>query len=313
MKDRYAYLNGFTFDDCLVRSSSIIGFTAQKWPDSDPLEQRHTAVFFYYPKKPKERQWAVVSVGHATGIHGCAVTSPAERWVFLMDDGEVYVVGKGDNDYEKPIDRKPDMYFSNVKSVRNGWAYAVGPRRKVYVRRNSGGWTQLDAGLFPQGSNTDLRSAGFRDIDGFDDKDIYACGGRGDLWHYDGNVWMNVDVPTNADLQNICCAEDGLVYITTGTNGILRGRDATWELIEQDVSDDILEAIVDFNGKVIVSTIPELYYLDGDELKVFEPKKPKMNSRAHLAAGDGVLVVAGDDEATMYDGKSWSVILDPVP
>lgn len=124
---------------------------------------------------------------------------------------------------------------------------------------------------------------------------------------------MNVDVPTNADLQNICCAEDGHVYITTGTNEILRGRDGAWDIIEQDVTGNALESIVDFNGKVIVSTIPELYYLDGNVLKVFEPKKPEVNSRAHVAAGDGMLVVAGDDEATMYDGKSWSVILNPAP
>ena len=188
MKDRYAYLDGFIFYDCLVRSSSIIGFTAQKWPNTDPLEQRHTAVFFYYPNKPKERQWAVVGVGHATGIHGCAVTSPAERWIFVMDDGEVYVVGKGDNSYENPIDRKPGMHFVNVKSVRNGLAYAVGPRRKVYVRRKAGSWTRQDAGLFPQGSKTNLGDAGFRDIDGFDDNALYACGGCGDLWHYDGHV-----------------------------------------------------------------------------------------------------------------------------
>jgi hypothetical protein len=36
-----------------------------------------------------------------------------------------------------------------------------------------------------------------------------------------------------------------------------------------------------------------------------------MNSKALIAAGDGILLVAGSDEAAMYDGKKWTVILEP--
>jgi len=311
MTERYKYLKDFEFSNCHIRSSSIIAFTAQKWPDSDSLEQRETALFFYYPRKPVERMWAVSGIGQSTGVHGCAVFSPEERWIFLTDDGQVYVVGKGDDNYEDPISERQDLYFSNVTSVHNGHAIAVGPRRKVYLRQTANNWIQLDKDLFPQGEQTDLEYAGFNDIDGFSEEDMYACGGRGDLWHYTGHLWINIDIPTNSVLKNVCCADDGLVYITTNRREILKGRGETWEIIKQDETKEILEAIVYYDGKVIVSTISELFVVDGNEFKVADLGIPDMNSKAHLAAGDSILVVAGIDEATMFDGKSWSVILEP--
>jgi hypothetical protein len=36
-----------------------------------------------------------------------------------------------------------------------------------------------------------------------------------------------------------------------------------------------------------------------------------MKSKAHMAVGADVLVVAGKDEAVMFDGKTWTRILAP--
>ncbi len=311
MSERYKYLKGFTFNACYVRTRSVISFAAQKWVDSDPLEQRPTAIFFYYPEKSEERKWAVSGIGHATGIHGCAAFQPEERWVFVLDDGEVYVVGKGDDDYEKPVSNKQNLFFSNVKAIRCGHAVAVGGRRKVFIRKAPNQWVKLDNGLFPQGDQTDLNYAGFDDIDGFSENDMYACGGRGDLWHYDGNIWRNIDLQTNAVLKNICCGDDGMVYITTNRKQVLRGRGQMWETIEQEKTDRIIESIVSYRDRIIVSTVSELYAVEENEFKLAGLGEPPMNSKAHLAAGDGILVVAGHDEAVMFDGNAWSVILKP--
>lgn len=311
MADRYQHLTGFEFSGACVRTQQIIGFPAQKGPFEDPLEQRLTAVFWYYPQKPPEKKWAVRYIGEATGVHVCAAFKPNERWVCVADDGEVCVVGQGDNDWEAAISKKPNLYFANVKSIRKGHAIAVGTRRKVYLRKAASKWVQLDNGLFSQGNKTDLEHAGFHDIDGFSENDMYACGGTADLWHFDGTLWTQVDLPTNAVLENICCAEDGRVYITTNRREILRGRGATWEIIEQQQTTEVLESIVCNNGKVLVSTVSEIYIVDGTEFRVANLGTPAMNSKAHLAVGDGILVVGGRDEATMFDGHSWSIILEP--
>ena len=311
MIQRYPQLLSYEFGSAHVRTKQIISFSAQKGPFDDSLEQRDTAVFIYYPQKPLEKQWAFRFLGEATGVHVCAAFEPNERWVFVTDDGQVYVVGQGDDDWEDAISKKSNLYFSNVKSVGKGHAIAVGTRRKVFLRTAPNNWTQLEGGLFPQGKNTDLEHAGFHDVDGFSEHDMYACGGTADLWHYDGMLWTQIDIPTNAVLKNICCADDGLAYITTNRKEILKGRGTIWSLIEQDLTTEVLESIVCYNGAVLVSTVSDIYTLEGDEFKKADLGMPEMKSRAHLGVGDGVLVVAGRNEATMYDGKSWSVILEP--
>lgn len=311
MTDRYKYLKGFTFASCHVRTRAILGFTAKTWPNNDPLEQRETAVFFYYPEKPDSRKWGVRGIGHATGVSGCATFKPEERWIFLTDDGQVYVVGKGDDDYESPISAKPVLYFSNVKSVRNGHAIAVGPNRHVFVRRGPNHWIRLDAGLYPQGEATNLEYAGFSDIDGFSEQDMYACGGHADLWHYDGNRWTQVDLPTNAVLESVCCGEDGFVYVTTNLREVLRGRGSAWDVITDGQPDEPLESIASYNNEIIVSTNSGLYIVDANGFRPAGLGEPKMKSKAHLAAGDGILLIAGGDEAAMFDGSHWTVILSP--
>jgi hypothetical protein len=267
-------------------------------------------VFFYYPDDPPDERWAVRYLGEATGVYGTSVLKPNSQSIFVTEDGEVYCVGQGYDDWEKPISPNRNLYFSNVKSIRNGHAICVGPRRKVYIRNHANNWTQLDRGLFPQGENTKLENTGFSDIDGFSESDMYACGGDADLWHYDGNQWKQIDTPDNSVLRNICCAEDGQVYVITNRREIIKGRGEIWEVIQQDLTDEVFENIVCFNGKVLISTVSEIYEVTKQGLEKETLGVPNMDSKAHLAAGDGILVVAGGDEAAIYDGKSWSVILD---
>lgn len=310
MDDREIFreYSGFKFSKVLVRASNIIGFLAQKWNNLDPLEQRDTAVFFFYPDEPKGGQWYVQYLGEATGLNGCAAFKPSERWVFVADDGQVYVVGHGDNDWEQPVSSEANMFFSNVKAVRRGHAIAVGPKRHVYMRTSKNNWTHLDGGLYPQGASTDLEYAGFSDIDGFSEKDMYACGGHGDLWHYNGHMWSQVDIPTNTVLENICCTEGGLVYITTNQRKLLRGRKDSWEIMEQNVTKKGFESIVEYGSHILVSTVSEILVVDGDDLRKWDVGMPKMKSSAYLATNDGILVVAGGTEALIYDRQSWTRI-----
>ena len=111
MPKEFSEYSGFEFCGAFVRSRDIIAFTAQKWDVSDPLEQRDTGVFFYYPDDPPEDRWAFRYFGETTGVHACACFKPSERWVFVMDDGEVYVVGMGDDDWEQPVAKLRNPYF----------------------------------------------------------------------------------------------------------------------------------------------------------------------------------------------------------
>jgi hypothetical protein len=100
----------------------------------NPLDVRVTRVFFFDTDKTDADRWAYREIGKTRGLRGCGVRLPEERWVFVADDGEAYVVGRGADGFEASISPQPYFFFSNVKAVPPGRAYAVGPRRKVFVR-----------------------------------------------------------------------------------------------------------------------------------------------------------------------------------
>lgn len=302
------HLQSFGVADCHVRSREIIAFTAQKWTVDDALEPRDTLLVFYYPLDPADEQWAVRELDQMTGIHGCACFQPQERSVFVADPGEVYVVGQGDDDYEKSIATSGVQHFNAVKCIAGGYAYAAGIGRKVYQRTAAAHWTLLTDATLTGTLPGDLDHAGFQDIDGFADNDLYACGGLGDLWHYDGKRWTREDIPTNAPLGKILCAPDGKVYITTGQRQLLIGRRGTWRVHKADIGKEMLAQIVEFDGRVWVSTDQAIYEVRGQDVVPAALGQPKMSLCTHLASGDGVLVVAGAHEAYLYDGSAWKTI-----
>src|SRR5262245_9944958 len=125
-------LREFGVAGCHVRSKNIIAFSTQKWEEDDTMVPRRTMLFFYNPYKEKSEQWAAREWDLMTGIHECACYAPNERWVFVSDPDEVYVLGQGDDGDEKPITRKRAAQFSAVKCIARGHAYAVGTGREVH-------------------------------------------------------------------------------------------------------------------------------------------------------------------------------------
>ncbi len=293
---------------CHVRSASAISFSCQKWEVDDALEPRETMLFFHDPTMPKNEGWAAREWDMMTGVHGCPCYKPKTRWVFVSDPGEAYILGQGDESEEKIAKKR--TFISYAKCIADGYAYAVGHARNVYMRQAKNRWIALHSKAMALKNGEDPGDIGFQSIDGFSDTDIYACGGIGDLWHYDGKVWHSIDVGTNANLENICCAPDGKTYITTNANVMVIGRNDRWDIVDQDVGDFILEEMVHFNGKIYVSSLEKIFEIKDSLLVETDLKLPKMDSYAHIAAGGGILVVAGIHCASMYNGKSWSRLFD---
>ncbi len=308
--EQHELFDGFELAGCAIRRRNIIAFWGQRWDNSDPFEVRVSRMYFYNPDRAEADRWAYREISEAMGLRTCAVTLPAERWIFVMDDGAVYVVGQGDDAFENDIVSRPYYFFSNVKCIPPGRACAVGPNRKVYVRDAPDSWRHLAAGLLPTGEQTELAVSGFADIDGFGEDDLYACGEHGDLWHYNGSLWTPVQVPTNESLERLCCASNGLVYVITDGRKLLVGRNQSWAMIEQDLTNSRFESIVEFGGQVIFSTESALFeVVDGTIRPASLGTMPQMRSCSFLASGDGILVVCGSTDASMFDGTNWSVIL----
>ena len=190
-----------------------------------------------------------------------------------------------------------------------GRAHALGMYRDVFALADDGRWVRVDEGL-PElqrgaGRIDEFLDVGFEDLDGFGPDDLYAVGGRGDVWRYDGRGWYPLDFPTNWPLFTVCCGGDGSVYISGEGGHLWRGREHEWEQIHAGdaplpyndsawfddglwlISDDHLDRLVD----------GELRHAMHDEHLVF--------AAGHLDTHDGVLLVAGVDFVRVFDGQRW--------
>lgn len=292
--------------DCCINDDGAIAFAAQDWTDFDSLEPRTTTLYFNFPSRKKEDQWASRGQNKVTGIFGCACKMPEERWVFVTEPGEVYVIGGGVDGYESPITGEPRSYFSQVKCISGGYAYAVGLRRKVFRRIAPNKWQDLGGKeLIPKKKQKDI---GFRDIDGFSDDELYACGGKGDLWYFDGHRWHDGHVPTDAVLKRILCASNGRVIVITNRQEILCGKESSWDVIECEIGSEIFQEIIEYNSKVYVSTDFNVYELQGSEITSTSLKLPKMKTYTHLAANGVTMIVAGSNEAFRLEKNVWHKI-----
>ena len=91
--------------------------------------------------------------------------------------------------------------------------YLAGWDRAVVRRDGINKWTLISKECqTPELKNIEESYAkGFQDVDGFSEEDMYAVGGKGDIWRYDGKHWYRVDVPVNVRTYSVCCAGDGFV------------------------------------------------------------------------------------------------------
>lgn len=302
-------LDEFGIESCHVRNKDMIAFSTQNWEEDDALVPRATALFFYYPNRKVADQWAARDWHDVTGIHGCVARKPADRWIFIADPGEVYVLGDGDDDDEKSITSKKPAFFTSLRCIAGGHAYAVGVGREVYRRTAPDKWQRLTTEELTKPLKGNFENAGFDDIDGFAEDDLYACGPQGNLWHFDGKHWTQEEVPTNTAFGKILCAPDGQVYLTTDGHDVWVGRKGRWNPIRIDLgADEFFQEIVHYQDFVIVSTDEGLYEISTGEPRALPIGQPPMSNFAHLDSGDGILVVAGVDEAFFYDGFRWKKI-----
>lgn len=181
-----------------------------------------------------------------------------------------------------------------------GKAHAVGHCGAVYRLDELTQWTRIDDGLSPDFM--------IEAIHGFDGSDVYAAGFRGALWHFDGQKWTKRDLPTNANLNAVKCAGNGTVYLG-GQGGILvRGREDTWETIDQEEMTDDVWDIEWFEEELYVSS-SAVYRLKRDRLEPVDFGDDPPKSAYHLSAAKGVLWSIGEFDVMSFNGKTWTRIV----
>ncbi|MEJ2125277.1 MAG: hypothetical protein P8Y47_10855, partial [Alphaproteobacteria bacterium] len=270
----------------------------------DPLVPQETRIITCDLSKSDAPDWSSYDIGTTTRFYCCPVSKPAEGWLFATGMGEVCFCADDKIVWEDNISDQPKNFTFSLKCIHNGYAYAVGPKRKVYKRESPGNWIKLDKGFKFSGSST---SMGFRDIDGFDESEIYACGGDADLWRFNGDSWNQITLPTDEYFNHVCCGKDGLAYITTSaTRYIFCGRDDQWfEIEKSDKFNEILGSITWYNDVLLLSTTKQIYEVNRSGFTPFDMTGCNIKSFSQMTSNSDILMLTSDSEVALYDGASW--------
>lgn len=240
----------------------------------------------------------------------CVAKIPKEQMVAVDEYGNVHVIGSGDSNPEYVSDGQNSPESRGpIREVRaiDGRAYAVGMDRQVYRRESLNVWKAIDGNINKKPASDDV--FGFESIHGFSGNDMYTVGWHGEIWHFDGKKWTRIESPTNLILTRVYCAPTGIVY-ACGQSGILvAGKSNRWEIIEHDTTDQDLWDMEWYEGRLYLSTINQLFFLDNNILVPVDTGEEIPATCYHLDAADGILWSIGAKDVLEFDGKEWTRVL----
>lgn len=323
--DEYAKaFHGFYIIGCAVRNRMIFGFIVDSYytdaqvefeeeNEYDPNYRPKRMITYYRDGEPGD-QWAGTEYeGWSLSVIGSAL-SPKSQFLAADIHGNVHVIGSDDESFDKSlVERKPgNPNRGGIRKLKQigGYAYMCGGARSVAKRSENGKWiSHTDA--FPL--HPEIGRGGFDDIDGFSEVDVYAGGGLGDVWRYDGKRWIQVAFPSNSRVQAICCGADGNVYISCYEGITFVGRENQWKKIYNGGISLGFRDMVWYEDRVWCTNDYGFWTIHNSVLtQVTDLPSEILVCAGRLSVGDGVLLAAGLRGAAFLEKGRWnSIFLRP--
>jgi len=316
------------FRDCAVRSKDAFYFITEPEYSDEKIEEeedngwnpdlRPKIILGWIRIFEPGKQWfgsfkngwqpMVLGTSLKPGGHSVSIEMTS---TFPSMDHKCHIIGSGPAYDDKSLN-KDDFVRGAITHMKmiDGWLYACSQGRGFAKRLGKANWSDL-------GPHTPLDektyfSEGFEDFDAFSENEIYAAGGNGDVWMFDGKEWRQIPFPSNIPLGTVCCGQDGEVYIS-GQSGItFRGRNDRWTRLEDDYDSDLelsFRDMVWYEDKVWCSSDYGLWVIDNG--KVVEADVPDWVSACSgdLSAGDGILLLSGYGGAVFRENGEWHKIV----
>jgi len=316
-KERWSkLLHGWTITDCAVRSSGFIYLVAR---ENIPHEQASSMwdhdiptrfLVIYLDKSPEDSMGGHGFDGFNKPLCGVA-RKPLSQGIIVARNsvGQAWAMGSGQGGPMEQIDPNGGYPMTQKIKCIDDYAYSVGRARSIYKRIDLGKWVKLDNGFPDEESSFNI---GFYDMDGFSETDMYAVGGKGDIWHYDGTIWMQEGFPSNMQLNTVTCAGDGYVYVSGMGGTLWRGRNSTWEHLYDGSYTVPWNDVLWFEDKLWLASDYMLRIWNGKELMPVTDEKGKdLPFSGHMDAYDGLLVIADTDTVMAYQNGRWRTLVAP--
>ncbi|MEY0596034.1 hypothetical protein AB7309_22380 [Providencia manganoxydans] len=307
------HIQDYIFTGCAIRDKNIVYFCLRKdipyeeasrlWDSEIPT--LFLCIYLDTPNDPIDYARWVDLDKSKVGV----CLKPLEQGLLASRgyDGKTDCMGSGTG---WKLEKIMEGGFANPQNIKciDGYAYYVGSSRKIYKRVDIGKWERIQNGIPGGKTNSDM---GFRDLDGFSEQDMYAVGGEGDVWHYNGEMWIPCGFPSNEQLSAVLCAPDGYVYIGGEGGSLWRGREFQWEKLYHGGSTILLNQLRWFEGKVWACDDYRLQCWDGNDMVRPMDGDKNVIASGHMDVRDGILVVADSYNVDLYDGTSWHKIVRP--
>lgn len=235
------------------------------------------------------------------------VKTPLHQMIVVSSIGEIRMMGSGDIHDELVIttEGSPENR-GEIRCIReiSGKAFVAGMNRTVYRRDDAHKWICIDKDIQTIGKEV----TGFESIDGFSETDIYGVGWDGEICHFNGLTWSQMESPTNAILTDVICAADGNVYIC-GRNGLLiSGRFRNWKILDTGIIKHDFWNLAWYNGELFISSYQGVYKLENQTIVPVDFGRDTPNTFYKLSTADNVLWSIGKKDVMCYDGVSWARI-----
>jgi len=313
---------------------------ADKSDEPDPVEITFTGVHAVSPVQAAIPavidEWAEENQDHTLVCHWlgdhyrlqpvensnagvCVLDEGEQKLLAVGVDGEVDVrrffqTGTAEIGTEQITGAEGPSYSLLLRCARRigGQLFAAGMARQVYRRERPGVWTAIDAGTFSPRAERGTAAIGFNGIDGPTADEIWAVGFGGEIWHWRGGVWRQIDSPTNIALNAVVCTPGGDVYACGMAGLLLKGRGDAWELIHHAETTDDFWSITCLGERVFVSSYDGVFRIEAETLERVDLRLPGTTT-AYLDAGGGSLWSVGAKHvAVSTNGEEWSRVRLPV-
>jgi hypothetical protein len=323
-------IGGFEITDISVRDRNILYLCARKAMSYDEASHLSDSqipsriIGIYLDDEPGDNYGFQEIGGMSLPVLGVSRT-PFPRPSGLITskdrDGDTWPFGGGSGPMEQIAPGK--WTGANRLKCINGFTYSVGSSRDIYKRVAVGQWVPFVNG-FPTASELPdfskmstskmlsiTRTYGFNDMDAFSESDMYAVGGHGDVWHFDGKQWRQMGFPSNVQLATVTCAGDGNVYISGEGGSLWVGQKSTWKSLYKGSSGVLWNDVLWFDNKLWLASDYQFRIWNGKELERVMYKGESVSINGNMDAYDGLLAVASLEVVMTFDGKEWRTIVAP--
>lgn len=303
-------LKNYFIHDCCIVNDDYIFVIAEEYLTEDEYAQDKLGEIIMCVRVLTEEpeDWGYLHWEKNSFYKPKLVNIKPNEALVISNGGRVYYYGTGDDkQFEQNIPHEVSAGCYSAQKI-DGEVYVTGVCRNVAVRRGVDNWENIAQSIFSRSG-----SAGFLAVDGFNKNDLYAVGGDNDVFRYDGEDWIPLDV-TDRFLPKVvcCCAEDGYVYIAGAWGMVVRGREDNWETKSVPKSSGLLfTSIVSYQGKILLGTEASGTFVIDHNVEDFTPRPYDFEgeirplSARHIDAGYGMLMMASDHAIALHDGKKW--------